>query len=162
MIMEPKQPKRPPSAYNIFYAFESKRLKRRENALARFHAKFQSGKSQPKLNCTQAIGRKWSKGREEKAFVLFFDLIREGKVKEYCMRKELFLVETTFNQFETSHDVVSCSSVPQTQKQVRTVSLESLREEETRGDSAKKREDMRKTKALLGRAISFEIMSLLT
>ena len=83
-------------------------------------------------------------------------------MKEYCMRKELFLVETTFNQFETSHDVESCSSVPQTQKQVRTVSLESLREEETRGDSAKKREDMRKTKALLGRAISFEIMSLLT
>ena len=151
MTMEPKQPKRPkrpPSAYNIFYAFESKRLKRRENALARFHAKFQSGKSQPKLNCTQAIGRKWSKGREEKAFVLFFDLIREGKVKEYCMRKELFLAETTFNRFDPSHDVESCGTCSSHQTQ-KLALVEVLGEEETRGDSAKKREDVRKAKALV-------------
>ena len=115
MMMKPKQPKRPPSAYNIFYAFESKRLKRRENALVRFHTIFSPGKSQPKLNCTQAIGKKWSKGKEEeKEFVLFFELVREEKMQEYCMRKELFFAETNFDRFEQSH-LQLCSSLHQNQ-----------------------------------------------
>ena len=102
--MKLTQPRRPPSAYNIFYSFESKRLKRRENAFVRFHTIFSSGKSQQKLNCTQAIGEKWSKGREEeKEFVFFFELVREEKMQEYCMRKELFFAETNFDRFEQSH-----------------------------------------------------------
>ena len=146
MMMKPKQPKRPPSAYNIFYAFESKRLKRRENALVRFHTIFSPGKSQPKLNCTQAIGSKWSKGREAKSFVPFFDLVREEKLQEYCTRKELFLAETTFNRFELSHseslnriidDVDGCKLFGTNARngpyeRVRKLVLEALGEEDTR------------------------------
>ena len=145
MMMKPKQPKRPPSAYNIFYAFESKRLKRRENALVRFHAIFSPGESQPKLNCTQAIGSKWSKGKEEeKEFVPFFDLVREEKMQEYCTRKELFLAETTFKSFEPSHSESSTwSSFHPTDKWApKLVS-------ETQDDSAKKRTDVRKANALV-------------
>jgi len=165
MMMKPKQPKRPPSAYNIFYAFESKRLKRRENALVRFHTIFSPGKSQPKLNCTQAIGSKWSKGREAKSFVPFFDLVREEKLQEYCTRKELFLAETTFNRFELSHseslnriidDVDSCEIFgtddrhgPCDNDRVRKLALEALGEEHTRPE--------RVPQALL----SLELMSLL-
>ena len=146
--MKPKGPKRPPSAYNIFFSRESKRLKRRENALVRYRTLFSPGKSQPKLNCTQAIGEKWSKGRDEKAFGLFFDLIREEKMQEYCTRKELFLAETTFNSFEPSfepsHSESSTwSSFHPTEKWApKLVS-------ETQDDSAKKRTDVRKANALV-------------
>ena len=160
MMMKPKQPKRPPSAYNIFYAFESKRLKRRENALVRFHAIFSPGESQPKLNCTQAIGSKWSKGREAKSFVTFFDLVREEKLQEYCTRKELFLAETTFNRFELSHSESlndSCEIFgtndrhgPCDNDRVRKLSPEALGEEDTRPE--------RVPQSLL----SLELMSLLT
>ena len=94
LIMKPKGPKRPPSAYNIFFSRESKRLKRRENALVRYRTLFSQGKSQPKLNCTQATESKWSKEREAKSFVPYFDLVREEKLQEYCTRKKLFLAET--------------------------------------------------------------------
>jgi len=97
--MKQKKPRRVPSPYNIFYSFESERLKRRKNAFVRFHTIFSSGKSQLKLNCTQAIGGKWSKKREEeKEFVLFFELVREEKMQEYRMRKELFFAETKFDR----------------------------------------------------------------
>ena len=149
--MKPKGPKRPPSAYNIFFSDESKRLKRRENALVRYRTIFSPGKSQPKLNCTQAIGGKWSKGRDEKNFVLFFDLIREEKMQEYCTRKELFVAETTFNSFEPSHSE-SCtwSSFHQTEKWApKLLVSETLGEEDTQADSAKKRIDVRKANALV-------------
>jgi hypothetical protein len=99
--MKLEQPKRPPSAYNIFYSLESIRLRRRENAFVRFHTLFASGKSQLKLNCTQAIANKWSKGREEgNEFVHFYEVIRETKVQEYCIKKELFFAGKNFNSFE--------------------------------------------------------------
>ena len=161
MMTKPKQPKRPPSAYNIFYAFESKRLKRRENALVRFHAIFSPGESQPKLNCTQAIGSKWSKGREAKSFVTFFDLVREEKLQEYCTRKELFLAETAFDRFELSHSeslnrIDSCEIFgtndrhgPCNNDQVRKLALEALGEEDTRPER-------------VPQALSLELMSLLS
>ena len=109
--MKLEQPKRPPSAYNIFYSLESKRLRRRENAFVRFHTLFTSEKSQPKLNCTQAIAKKWSKGREgKKEFVHYYEVIREEKMQEYCINKELFFAGKNFKSFEQSNvHVESCT-----------------------------------------------------
>ena len=120
--MKLEQPKRPPSAYNIFYSLESKRLRRRENAFVRFHTLFTSEKSQPKLNCTQAIAKKWSKGREgKKEFVHYYEVIREEKVQEYCINKELFFAGKNFKSFEqsnkcTCHESCTGSGLYQTQQ----------------------------------------------
>lgn len=80
-----QKPIKPPSAYNLFFSFQSRRYRERENASLRFFSTFPGNK--PKMNTTQEIAKLWSKKKEEERFLKYFELQSKERVDEYKTKK---------------------------------------------------------------------------
>ena len=93
------QPKKPMSAYNIFFRFESKRLRDKERCRTKFlsllqvrdpsHVRFfcSAGVGE-RQNATQSIARKWKEHKED--LLVYFDTQGKELLDDYRKQVEIF------------------------------------------------------------------------